>query len=186
MAMANEQPSRAILLGQYAGFVTRLVAFVIDRLIISGILSLLGIVAKFVFDTFRLNEWLVAEGWGQVIVLFLITAVAFAVPVFYNIVFWLLAGQTPGKRLMGIRIVRADGTRVRLGNAIRRQAGYWISAVLGLGYLWILIDNKRRGWHDMLAGTMVVYSWPDEGVTPIRDRMRRFRERRGQAQSDPA
>jgi len=184
--MANEQAFQEILLGQYAGFVTRLVAFLIDRLIISGILSLLGIVASFVFDLFRLNEWLATVGWGQVIVAFLIMAVIVAVPWLYNIVFWLLAGQTPGKRLMGIRVVRTDGTRVRLGNAIRRQIGYLISATLFLGYLWILVDNRRQGWHDKLAGTMVVYSWPDEGVTPVRDQVRRFRERRGQAQGGPA
>ena len=87
---------------------------------------------------------------------------------------------------MGIRVVCTDGTRVRFGNAIRRQIGYFISATLFLGYLWILVDNRRQGWHDKLAGTMVVYSWPDEGVTPIRDQVRRFRERRGQAQGGAA
>lgn len=184
--MTDERPSQEILLGQYAGFVTRLVAFLIDRLIVAGILSLLGIVIGFVLDLFGLNEWLATGGWGQIIVLALIIVVMASIPVFYNIAFWLLAGQTPGKRLMGIRVVRTDGTRVRLGNAVRRQIGYWISTILYLGYLWILADNRRQGWHDKLAGTMVVYSWPDEGVTPVRDRVRRFRERRGQAQGGQA
>jgi uncharacterized RDD family membrane protein YckC len=92
--------------------------------------------------------------------------------------FWMLAGQTPGKRVMGVRIVRTDGQRLKWGNAIRREVGYGISTILFLGYLWVLVDNRRQGWHDKLAGTMVVYAWPEEGGTPVRDRLQRFRERR--------
>jgi uncharacterized RDD family membrane protein YckC len=57
----------------------------------------------------------------------------------------MLAGQTPGKRLMGVRVVRADGERLRFGNALRRELAHVISGILFLSYLWILFNNRRRG-----------------------------------------
>ena len=46
---------------------------------------------------------------------------------------------------------------------VRRYLGYigcFLS--LGLGFLWVLLDNQRQGWHDTFAGTCVVYSWAVE------------------------
>ena len=61
---------------------------------------------------------------------------------------------------------------------------YLISAILFLGYLWILFDNRRQGFHDKIAGTFVVYSWPEveQPVRPVRDRARRLRLKRKMAQ----
>ncbi|MEJ2212034.1 MAG: RDD family protein, partial [Anaerolineae bacterium] len=75
----------------------------------------------------------------------------------YYVGFWLLAGQTPGKAFLGVAVVRADGGRLRAGAAIVRWLGYWLSGILFLGYLWILVDNRRQAWHDKLARTLVVY-----------------------------
>jgi uncharacterized RDD family membrane protein YckC len=66
-------------------------------------------------------------------------------------------GQTPGKIMMGIRVVRVDGRPITNKTVILRCAGYCVNALtLGLGWLAILFDDKRRGWHDRLTGTMVV------------------------------
>jgi uncharacterized RDD family membrane protein YckC len=67
-------------------------------------------------------------------------------------------GQTPGKAALGIRIVKLDGTRLTALDAILRNViGYAISAFfLLLGYLWILVDSRRQGWHDKLARTVVI------------------------------
>jgi uncharacterized RDD family membrane protein YckC len=91
----------------------------------------------------------------------------------------MLAGQTPGKYLMGLRIVRTDTDRIRLGNAVLREIGYVLSGILFLGYLWILFDNRRQGFHDKLAGTLVVYSWPEGELkgTFARDRIQRLRHK---------
>ena len=72
--------------------------------------------------------------------------------------FWARGGQTPGMRLMAIRVVRdADGGPVSLGAAILRLIGYWINNLtFYIGFAWILVDKRRRGWHDLLAGTCVV------------------------------
>jgi uncharacterized RDD family membrane protein YckC len=71
-----------------------------------------------------------------------------------------VAGFTPGKGLLGLRIVRTDGQRVKLGAAVLRFIGYWLSAlVLFLGFIWIIVDRRRQGWHDKLGRTVVIYGW---------------------------
>ena len=72
--------------------------------------------------------------------------------------FWAKDGQTIGNRQMGIRVVRdVDGGPVSMGPAILRLVGYWISGVVFyIGYIWIFIDKRRRGWFDLIAGTVVV------------------------------
>jgi uncharacterized RDD family membrane protein YckC len=182
--MADEQSSQFDTLGRYAGFVTRLVAFVVDRTLISLVLVLTVQAIQFVLDAFRINQllgfgdisWQLATGVG--------VGAYLVVTVIYDLSFWMLAGQTPGRGLMGVRIVRADGQRLRLGNAIRRELAYVLSAVLFLGYLWILLDNRRQGWHDKLAGTIVVYSWPEQELrkTLVHERFERLVQKRQVAQ----
>ena len=84
-----------------------------------------------------------------------------------------------------MRVVRTDGKRLKFGNALRRSLGYIVSGILFLGYLWILFDNRRQGFHDKLAGTMVVYSWPEDELqgTFVRDKVEHIRYRR-QAEQD--
>ena len=66
-------------------------------------------------------------------------------------------GRTPGKWLMGFRLlVRTGGGDVTLGRAMLRSLGYIVSLIpLGAGFLWVLVDDERMGWHDHLAGTKV-------------------------------
>ena len=141
--------------GEYAGFVTRLVAFVIDIALIGVTLTIVGSAASLVTDFLHINGRLLT--FLQVIMV-IIGAVIF---VGYFILLWMLAGMTIGKRIMGLIIVREDGSKLTLGNAIRRYIGYYVSAILLLGYLWVLLDARRQGWHDKLAGTLVLYDWPD-------------------------
>jgi uncharacterized RDD family membrane protein YckC len=180
--MTDEQAPQETLYGQYAGFVTRLVAYIIDQLIIAGVISLVTVVAGFVMQSLHINELIGAQRIAQVIMAILALLLIVSFLILYNIGFWMLAGQTPGKRLMGLRIVRTDGERITLGPAILRWLGYWLSAILFLGYLWVLVDDRRQAFHDKLAGTLVVYAWPEQEewdrITPIRDHVRRFRERR--------
>ena len=80
------------------------------------------------------------------------------VPLAYFPWFWARDGSTPGMRMFGLRVVRdRDGGPISGGQAILRLIGYWIDGfVFYLGYIWILIDKRKRGWHDLIAGTVVV------------------------------
>lgn len=66
-------------------------------------------------------------------------------------------GQTPGKMLMRIRVIKVDGTPLTGADAVVRYIGYYINSfLLGLGWLWALVDSNRQGIHDKLARTYVV------------------------------
>ena len=69
-----------------------------------------------------------------------------------------ITGRTPGKWLMGLQVVSSNGADVRLGWSVLRFLGYIVSLVpLGAGFLWVLGDDERRGWHDHIARTQVIY-----------------------------
>lgn len=73
------------------------------------------------------------------------------------------AGTTPGKRVMGIRVISEDGLPATLGRMIAREwFGKVISAcVCGLGYVGIMLDSERRALHDRMAHTYVIGLGPD-------------------------
>jgi uncharacterized RDD family membrane protein YckC len=72
--------------------------------------------------------------------------------------FWARSGQTPGMAQMKIKVVRdADGGPLTAGSAILRLIGLTIGiAVFWIGVIWIFIDKRKRGWQDLIAGTVVV------------------------------
>lgn len=79
---------------------------------------------------------------------------------------WLAFSRTPGKALLGLRIVREeDGGRLDVGRVAVRYAGYLLSAIpLLLGFAWAIFDRRQQTWHDKLAGTLVVRSAPNPGA----------------------
>jgi uncharacterized RDD family membrane protein YckC len=84
---------------------------------------------------------------------------AAAAVIFFNFVyFYVLDGQSFGKRLIGLRVVRTDGAPLDYKTAVVRNiVGYPFSILFfGLGALWILWDARGQGWHDKLAKTIVV------------------------------
>lgn len=117
---------------KYAGFWKRLAAYLVDYFII-GIIC--WIISLSVFGNF---------------LSFLILAV-------YLIGFWGATGQTPGKAVVGIKIVRLDGTNIGLGNAVLRFIGYIVSSIIFfIGFLMIGWHEKKRGLHDLIAATAVI------------------------------
>jgi uncharacterized RDD family membrane protein YckC len=182
--MSTDELRSPVILGRYAGFFSRGAAFVLDRAICFGISFVLMLVVDYLLSLFRLDQWL--ENLSQEAPLQALLAIVLStvginllVNIGYNVGFWVLSGQTPGKRVLGVRVMRTDGARVRLGNALRRQIGYWISGIFYLGFLWILFDNKRQGFHDKIAGTIVTYSWPEGRLrgTFVIERVQRLTER---------
>jgi uncharacterized RDD family membrane protein YckC len=186
--MSTEKAPPPVILGRYAGFFSRSAAFVLDRIIAFGIAFVILLVIQYFLNLFRIDQWF--ESLGQdamiravLVILFSTIGIYLLVSTLYDIGFWLLSGQTPGKRVLGVRVMRADGKRLRLGNALLRQVGYWVSAIFFVGFLWILVDNKRQGFHDKLAGTIVTYSWPEGRLrgTFVIEHVQRFTDRRSES-----
>jgi uncharacterized RDD family membrane protein YckC len=156
------------LQGQYSGFLSRLIAFFLDVVIISLtslILYWLASALLFQFTGFSLYACPSPEtfnfkvmtcraaSWGYSIFLTVF-------PLVYLFFFWILTGQTIGDYALGIRVVRTNGRRMNLPSVALRITGYFLCFLsLGLGFLWILVDDRRQGWHDKLAGTCVIYAW---------------------------
>ena len=72
--------------------------------------------------------------------------------------FWIARGATPGKMAVSACIVDAStGQPASTGQLIGRYLAYYLSALpLLLGFIWIAFDRRKQGWHDKLAGTVVV------------------------------
>jgi uncharacterized RDD family membrane protein YckC len=82
--------------------------------------------------------------------------------------FWVTRQGTPGKWVLGLRIVAAeDGGPVPIGRLVLRYVGYLVSSIpLGLGFLWALWDARGQAWHDKMARTLVVRDLPPGAVPP--------------------
>jgi len=142
---------------RYEGLVTRAIAFAIDAAIVNLIGLLVGVVIGLALSILTIHDSLrvvlVACGGAA----FILWSVG------YFVVFWSTTGQTPGSRLMQIRVCREGGARLEPRRALMRFGGL-VLAVLPLfaGLLTVLVDDRRRGVHDMLTGTVVVSA-------PVRD-----------------
>ena len=91
-------------------------------------------------------------------------------------------GQTVGKYVMGVRIVRVDGKQMGYVKAFVRYVGYFVSiATLGIGFIWVIFDAQRRALHDHMAGTCVIYSWRAQQNMMMLGRIQRFFGRRRKA-----
>jgi len=121
----------------YAGFWIRLLAYIIDAII-------LGVIGYIIGMLFGNSESLM-------------NIIAFVVGLAYMIGFWVSHAATPGKMALGLKIVTEDGSPLTVGKAIIRYIGYIVSSIaLLLGFIWIGIDKKKQGWHDKMAHTYVI------------------------------
>jgi uncharacterized RDD family membrane protein YckC len=131
----------------YGGFWIRVVAYIIDAI-------LLGIVGAVLFSLFGISFTEPdLENYDPTINL-----VSFVIGWLY---FALMEsserGATVGKMAMGLRVVTSDGQRLSFMNATGRYFAKIISAIiLGIGFLMIAFTDKKRGLHDMIAGTLVI------------------------------
>jgi uncharacterized RDD family membrane protein YckC len=137
-----------------------LVAYILDGIILSVVFGLLLIIGTILLASGATIEGdtVTALDPAGTAVFSLLLVVAVAIGVLYFPFFWARGGQTPGMRPFGLRIVRdSDGSRIGWGAALLRMIGMWVAAaVFYLGFIWIFIDKRRRGWQDLIAGTVVV------------------------------
>ncbi|MGE5334193.1 MAG: RDD family protein [Nitrososphaerota archaeon] len=153
----------------HAGFASRTIAFIIDLAIMAVILLLAGVFVQLMGLYFPLNKLLAqVAGVGAGEALRAPLALASTVVLFagYPIICWAMIGQTPGKWVLGLRVVRTDGRRLTIWRGVLRYLAYWLSALpLFLGFIWIIVDAKRQGWHDKIADTCVIYTMRPQSAT---------------------
>ncbi|HEU4853184.1 MAG TPA: RDD family protein [Telluria sp.] len=95
--------------------------------------------------------------------------ISYVLPAVMVVVLWILLSKTPGKMAIGATIVDArTGGKPTTGQFVIRYLGYYVALLpLGLGILWVGFDPRKQGWHDKMAGTVVVRR-KDGGVEPVR------------------
>ena len=139
----------------YEGLVTRSIAFAVDAAVINlvaiGVAAVVGLALSLV----PAGDWFTA-------VLLAVGGAAYIIwAIGYFVTFWSTTGQTPGDRLMQIRVCRTDGDPLSARGTVARVVFLVLAAIpLFAGFLPILFDARRRGLHDMLARTVVVASAP--------------------------
>ena len=135
----------------YQGLVTRAIAFAIDAGIINLIALIVGVGVGLALSILSIDDSLE-------VVLLACGGVAFVLwSIAYFVTFWSTTGQTPGNRLMQIRVCREDGEPLKPRKALLRFGAMLLAALpLFAGFLPVLVDDRRRGVHDMVAGTVVV------------------------------
>jgi uncharacterized RDD family membrane protein YckC len=134
--------------------VPRLIAYLIDIFITGAASGLLFAVLGTVIAVAGSNDRGLLAGLG-----FMFSFLGFlAIYFLYFPYFWSHGGQTPGMKLLHVRVVRdEDGGPIGWGSGFLRLIGYAISgSVFYLGFIWILVDKRKRGWSDLIAGTCVI------------------------------
>ena len=142
------------LQGKYSGFASRFVAFAVDVGVSLGVFLLALAAISFAASVLTGKD--IAWHRGDIWVI-----VAYAVWAFiYFASCWAANGRTVGMAVFGVRVVRDDGTYASGRQAVVRTLALPLSfLLLGLGFVGILLDGRRRALHDVIAGTVVVYSW---------------------------
>ena len=134
---------------EYAGFWIRCAATLVDTLIL--LLITLPLTFAFYGPSFwGGSEHILLGGW-DFIINWLFPAVAV-------ILFWVFKGATPGKMFTAMKVVdEKTGLKPGARQSVIRYLAYFVSILpLFLGFFWIAVDKKKQGWHDKLAGTVVV------------------------------
>lgn len=144
---------------EYAGFWMRVGAAVVDTLLLL-VVTVPLLIAVYGWGYYGPYRTGFVAGLGDILINYVLPAIAV-------ILFWHYAQATPGKMAISARIVDAEtGEKPSTGQFIGRYLGYFVAIIpLGLGILWVAIDRRKQGWHDKLAGTVVVRNTQPEPVS---------------------
>ena len=142
----------------YAGFWIRVWASIIDTVLL-GFITIPILLS--IYGTEYFNSKSVIQGSADFFLSYVLPAIAV-------IVFWIYKSATPGKMAISAKIVDAEtGGNPSTAQCIGRYFAYFVSALpLCLGIFWVAFDKKKQGWHDKLAGTVVVRK-KNGGVEPV-------------------
>ena len=133
---------------EYAGFWIRLGASLIDSVLL---LVALAIPLTWIYGTQYWVDPELQSGLWHILL-------NYVLPIAVTVWFWVKYLGTPGKLLLGLHVVDArTGRALSTPQAIGRYLAYYVSALpLLLGFIWVAFDPKKQGFHDKLAGTVVI------------------------------
>jgi uncharacterized RDD family membrane protein YckC len=143
---------------QFAGFWIRVLAALIDSIILGVVQSIIQFAAlRPMLGLTDVNSTDPAALFAAAGAVGVLGLVGMAMAATYEGVFVSQMGATPGKMALGMKVVRPDGSRVDLGRAIGRYFAKLLSMIiLCIGYIMIAFDSEKRGLHDMICDTRVV------------------------------
>jgi uncharacterized RDD family membrane protein YckC len=137
---------------RYGGFWVRFLAYILDLIVIAVIAGALSVFALggAMFTT-TTDAGVVTINYGA-------NAMGLLVGLVYFVGFWGWRGQTPGMIPFNMQIVMADdGSKADWVRMLLRYVGLLIGiAVFFIGVIWAGFDRRKQGWHDKMAGTVVV------------------------------
>ena len=133
---------------QYAGFWIRVLATLIDTVWLMALTFALG---WMIYGAIYFQSDEFSQGYADIFI-------SYILPFILTLVFWYYKSATPGKMILGIKIVDADTlAKATTGKLVLRYVGYYVSLLpLGLGFLWVGWDRRKQGWHDKIGGTLVI------------------------------
>jgi uncharacterized RDD family membrane protein YckC len=131
---------------QVPGFIRRLAAMLYDGILLTALLFVATAIIT------------LPLGYPSGVLLFVFQLFIFGVlPLIFFAGFWVRGGQTLGMRAWRLKLVRIDGADVNWGDALKRHLAALLSIlVLGLGFIWILVDPQKLSWHDRLSKTRLI------------------------------
>lgn len=137
---------------EYAGFWIRVGASIIDSILLMMITYPI-LYAIYGWVGLDYGEAMQTTGFVDILLTWILPVVAV-------IWFWVAKQATPGKMLLSLRVVDAKtGSSLSVAQSLVRYLGYFVSAIpFCLGLFWVGFDSKKQGWHDKIAGTVVVRS----------------------------
>ncbi|HMQ11781.1 MAG TPA: RDD family protein [Oligoflexia bacterium] len=136
----------------------RFAAAIVDNVITTVLTVPIGIVAGIVIALFNL------QSLGESVVTLITYILTYGILIFYFGWFYKNKGGTPGKLLMKLQVINLEsGGRIGYGRTFLREiVGKFLAAIiLGIGFFMIIFRKDRRGLHDLIANTQVVYTGPE-------------------------
>ncbi len=132
----------------YAGFWIRVAATLLDSIWVIALTLALG---WMIYGAIYFQSTQFVMGYADFFI-------SYVLPFILTMLFWYYKSATPGKMLLGLKIVdAASGGKPSKAQLVGRYFAYYLSGLpLFLGFLWVAWDRRKQGWHDKLAGTLVV------------------------------